>query len=511
MIDLIFGFTALALMLVLVSQRLPRVQSAAGDLRLHRVADDVYFYRGYFSNSAVLVLGDGVLLVDTQVSPRAAERLREEIAKITDKPVRWVINTHYHGDHTGGNALFPEAEIIATSLCARYVVERDAERLEYAHTFGLEFHHVHETVGPTRTFDGALELELGGERIEVRQIGRGETPDACVVWWPRRGVCACGDAVATVDYPYLGVPFMDEGLRDDGEWVGLLRTVKSWQPHILLPGHGPPMIGGDRIGLRLELLASLFEDLLRVTREEMKRGGELAALVERVEGRLERYGKHPDLQQYTVSQRFAIYRAFNNLSPDRKGKGWWHDLRPSVIRRAEGVTSEGLSSGALIAEVERVVDSDRPRAIALLESHLSSTPTDAAAWGLLADVFFDGARSVRPTVDATEYFVASTKAAKKALALDPEEPLALLNLGCAEVFGAMVLAQTMSPGIDKIERSLAARPQVGRRSGKAEFFLGKAHQMELRTRESDRHLRRALPLALRPLFPLLRPVLRAFP
>jgi len=496
--SLYLALGAIALVLVLLGERMPRVRSQAGDLKLRKIADDIYLYRGFFSNSVVFVLGDGVLVVDTQVAPLAARRLRTEIEKITNKPVRWVVNTHYHGDHTGGNALFPEAEIIATSQTARYVVERDGERVEYAETFGLAFQEVHPTIGPTRTFDGSLILELGGERIEILQIGRCETPDACVVHWPRRGAVACGDGVATDEYPFNGVPFMDEGLRDDGEWVRFLQTIKSWNAHYLLPGHGEPLIGVDAINARMDLLSSLFEDVLRATREELGRGTPFAELVERVDDKLARYREHPGLHEGTVSQRFLIYRAFNNLSPERKGKGWWHDLRPSVIERAP--CDEKYSRGM-----------DRPRAITALEAHLAANPDDAASWAELSDVFLDGAQRVRPKVDATEYFVASTRAARKALAIDPDAQLALLNLGCAEVFGGMVLAQSMAPAIDKLERALGKGGLTAKQRLKARFFLGKAHQMELRDRESDKHLRLLLPLPLRPLYPLIRSTLRSMP
>ena len=97
----------------------------SGDLRLHPIAPDVWIYRGYFSNSAVLQLPGGVVVVDTQITPRTGERLRREIARVTDAPIRYVVNTHYHGDHVGGNAAFADAEIVATEDTARFVRERD--------------------------------------------------------------------------------------------------------------------------------------------------------------------------------------------------------------------------------------------------------------------------------------------------------------------------------------------------------------------------------------------------
>jgi hypothetical protein len=75
----------------------------------------------------------------------------------------------------------------------------------------------------------------------------------------------------------------------------------------------------------------------------------------------------------------------------------------------------------------------------------------------------------------------------------------------------MVLAQPMATAIGKLERALTKGGLTARQRIKAEFFLGKAHQMELRDRESDKHLRRLLPVVLRPLYPLIRPTLRAMP
>jgi len=398
-------------------------------------------------------------------------------------------------------------------LCAKYVVERDDERTDYARTFGLEFREIHPTIGPTKTFTGALVLDLDGERIEVLQIGRCETPDACVVHWPARRVVAAGDGVPTVDYPYNGVPLLDEGLRDDGEWIGFLRTIRKWRPEILLAGHGPALLGENEIAQRLDLLADLFADVMAVTKEERARGGSLYEMVDRIDARLDRYNQKPELRQHTVSQRFLIYRCLNNTDPSRKGKGWWHDLRPSVIERApiEAAQKELATVGRPHARAAALAARNRPLAITMLETWLAEHPDDAAAWGLLSDVFLDGSSGVKPTVDATEFFVAATRAAKRAVALDANEPLALLNLGSSEIFGGMVLAQDMSGGIDKLERAIRSGALNKKQLGKAEFFLGKGHQHELRWRQSDHHFKRALPLALRPLFPLLRDAMRALP
>ena len=246
-----------------------RAPHQGGDLRLRPVARDVFVYRGYFSNSAVLLLPRSVLVVDTQVTPRAAQPLLAQLRALTDRPVRFVFNTHHHGDHVGGNAAFAGAQIISSADTARFVVERADERLHYARTFGLEIDDVPPPHPAGRTFDQRLELTIDGEHLELFRCGQVETPDAAVLWWPARRVLAAGDGVATAGYPYLGVPFLDEGLKDDGQWIGYLARLRALAPRGAAARARPGPGGRAPIAARLDLLAALMRDLFVATRAEL--------------------------------------------------------------------------------------------------------------------------------------------------------------------------------------------------------------------------------------------------
>ncbi len=506
---------ASALLLAVVALLYWKLAGISADMKLHRLAPDVYVYRGFFSNSAVLVLPRSVVVVDTQTNPRVAERLLRQIAAVTDKPVRHVINTHYHGDHVGGNAAFVDAEIVAPADTARYVVERDQERVEYCHTFGLHIHEVPPVRGPDRTFTGRTTLEIDGETLELAQIGRNETPDACVVWWPSRRVVVVGDGVATDQYPWLGVPFLDEGFQDDGQWLGYLRAIAGWKPDVLIPGHGAPIVGAEAIQARLVLLQDLLTSLLREVRAEIAAGTPFAALVDRVDARLARFRERPDLAERVVSQRFAIYRAYNSLVPDRRGKGWWHELRPKVIRDVPASEAAAAIAGLDAVGVRRkasdLATRDRPLALALLGAWLDAHPDDADTWAHRAEIALGGAVRTRPIVDATEYVNAAGAAADRALAIDPAHPVAALDKGVVEVWGALVTGQAMAAAIARLDAALSGPgltlPQrlVGR------FFLAKAHQSEGRDAEADRWFRRLLPGPLAWFAPVLVPRMRTFP
>ena len=486
----------------------------SADMRLHRLAPDVYVYRGFFSNSAVLVLPKSVVVIDTQTNPRVAERLRRQIAAVTDKPIRWVVNTHYHGDHVGGNMAFPEATIIAPEDTARYVHERDQERVEYCHTFGLHLQEVPPVRPPDRTFSGRTTLEIDGETLELAQIGRNETPDACVVFWDARHVAVVGDGVATDQYPWLGVPFLDEGFQDDGQWLGYLEAIAARRPEVLIPGHGAPLVGAARISARLDLLRRLLRDLLENVRTELQAGTPFSLAVERIDARLAHYRERPDLAERVVSQRFAIYRAWNSVNPDRRGKGWWADLRPKVLRDIPDAeldaAVQGLDAAGIRRKARTVARRDRPFAVALLRRWLSGHD-DVETWATLSEIAIGGAVRTRPIVDATEYVNAARPAAARALELDPRHPVAAVNQGIVEVWGALVTGQAMEGAIARLGAAVNApglslsQRLIGR------FFLAKAHQAEGRDADADRWFRALLPGPLAWFAPVLVPRLRTYP
>jgi glyoxylase-like metal-dependent hydrolase (beta-lactamase superfamily II) len=497
-----------------------------GDLRLHPVAPDVLLYRGYFSNSAVLLLPRSVVVVDSQVTPRAAQPLLAQLRALTDRPVRVVFNTHHHGDHVGGNAAFAGASIVASADTARFMVERADERLRYARTFGLEVQEVPPPVLPTRTFDQRLSLELDGERLELFRCGQVETPDAAVLWWPARGVLASGDGVATAGYPYLGVPFLDEGLKDDGQWPGYLARLRSLNARVLLPGHGPALVGRQAIARRLDLLAALMRDLLAATRAELERPERpLPELVEAIDARLARYRERRDLEQSVATQRFAIYRALNGCLPGRQGLGWWEDLRPPALsiagdeeadaelaRLAAASRSAGTPEDLPAGRAAALVGSGRrDLALALLRRWLQRHPGSAAGHGLLSELFMAGAAEVPSKIDATDYTRAAAGAAREALALDPAAPLALLNLGTIEILSALIAGQDPAAGAARVQAALQSGTLDRGQRRRGRFALAKAHQAAFRPAEADRELRDLLPGWARPLFPLLRTRLRSLP
>ena len=191
--------------------------------------------RNFISNAAFVVTDDGVVVIDALGSPPLAQELLGEIRRVTDKPVRQVIVTHYHADHVYGLQTFQAAgaEIVAHARSAEYL-QSDTARLRLQASREDLFPWVDETthlVPPDRRLTGPATLALGGLHFEISHAGPAHTPEDIVVWVPEKRVLFVGDLVFRGRIPFVG-------LADSGAWVQALDRLLAYDAAVIVPGHG---------------------------------------------------------------------------------------------------------------------------------------------------------------------------------------------------------------------------------------------------------------------------------
>jgi cyclase len=203
-------------------------------IKVSKVAGNVYMLQGAGGNIGVSIGDDGIVLVDDQSAP-LAEKIQAALKGITDKPVRFVINTHYHGDHVGGNAYFQkQAPVVAH--------DNVRKRMESGGTTGNggSLHFVAkpqpEDALPIITFDHEITLHLNGEDIRVEHFPSGHTDGDSIVFFPKSNVVHMGDEFVT-HFPFIDV-------EAGGSLNGMIDAVEKVIAQVpadvkVIPGHGP--------------------------------------------------------------------------------------------------------------------------------------------------------------------------------------------------------------------------------------------------------------------------------
>jgi glyoxylase-like metal-dependent hydrolase (beta-lactamase superfamily II) len=244
------------------------------------------------SNGAVVVNERDVLLVDSHMTPSAARAMLADLAKITDKPVRYLINTHFHFDHTHGNEAFgPDVEIVAHEFTRWRVASGDTKRgrgydgfigstpqtvegmragldslsaedraaMEQRIAFMMKVYEESEAVAPrapTLALREAVVLYRGGREIRLLHVGRGHTGGDVIVYLPAEKALISGDLL-TAGLPYMGDAFVPE-------WVGTLDEVAALDLEVILPGHGPAYTEVERVGHLQLYLVDLWQQAVKL-------------------------------------------------------------------------------------------------------------------------------------------------------------------------------------------------------------------------------------------------------
>ncbi|MEU8028761.1 MBL fold metallo-hydrolase [Streptomyces sp. NPDC049099] len=283
---------------------------------LEQVAEGVYAYvqpgGGWCVNNAGLVVGeDCAVLVDTAATEARTRRLREAVERIVPGGVDFVVNTHFHGDHTFGNGWFtPRARVVAHAGTRADSAEAGL------HLRGLwpqvEWGETPLTL-PSLTFEDTLTLHTDGPRAELLHVGPAHTANDVVVWVPERAVLFTGDVVWSGVTPYVLMGSVTGSLR-------ALQRLRALGPRTVVPGHGP--VGGpellDFTEAYLRLLGRLAADGLRdglTPLQAARRAdlGEFAALVdaERLVGNLHR--AYAEQQGLAPGARLDVVASFKEM------------------------------------------------------------------------------------------------------------------------------------------------------------------------------------------------------
>ena len=296
---------AITAFLIAASASAQHISGAGREITRTVIADGIYQFTvardSYVRqlNSIVIVNADDVLVFDTDTRPSSARLIVAEIRKITNKPVRYVVNSHWHPDHWSGNEVyadaFPGVEIIASARAKAFMqnvaaawprkFEEELHRREAAlpkehspededdlrdyRSFVEESKHLRR-VFPTMTYDETLTLEHGGREFRFMSVA-GDAEGTTVLFLPKERVVMTGDVVS-YPIPYITPP--------PSRQLQSLRMLSQLDADVIIPGHGPAFHDKTFLNLEASLIETVIAGVGRALREGMLTLDEVVAAVQ---------------------------------------------------------------------------------------------------------------------------------------------------------------------------------------------------------------------------------------
>ena len=255
-----------------------------------RLSEHAYAYTAEGDpNTGIIIGDDAVLVADTQATPAMAADVIRRIREVTDKPIKYVVLTHYHAVRVLGASAYEPQQILASQDTYDLIVERgEQDKASEIGRFPRLFSNV-ETVPPgmtwpTMTFVGKMTLWLGKLEVQLLQLGRGHTKGDTVVWLPQERTLLSGDLVEFDATPYAG----DAYFKD---WPKTLENVAALKPLALVPGRGPALKGEEQVAAGLKATGNFIADVRASVQAGVAAGKDLNAVYKETFAKLKpKYG-----------------------------------------------------------------------------------------------------------------------------------------------------------------------------------------------------------------------------
>ena len=299
-----------------------------------KLSDNAYAYTAEGDpNTGVIIGDDGGMIIDATATPVAAQGVISKIREITDKPIKYVVLTHYHAVRVLGASGYKSEgleQIIASQDTYDLIVERGQQDMDSdIGRFPRLFQAVESVPGltwPTLTFQGEMTLWLGKLEVKIKQVGRGHTKGDTIVYLPQQNICFSGDLVEADAACYTGDAYL-------ADWPATLDALTAMNFDKLVPGRGAALLTPDAVKKGLAYTRDFVSTLYTSAQEAVAQGMDLNATMKHT-----RKVMDPKFAQVFIYEHclpFDVTRAHDEASGVRDPRIWtaerdqemWHELQ----------------------------------------------------------------------------------------------------------------------------------------------------------------------------------------
>jgi len=312
--------------------------ASAADLEVKKVSfdklsDHAYAYTAEGDpNTGIIIGDDAVMVIDTQATPVMAQDVIRRIREVTDKPIQYVLLSHYHAVRVLGASAYGAEHIIASQDTRDLIVERGQfDKDSEIGRFPRLFQNVESVppglTWPTMTFTGRMTLWLGSLEVQILQLGRGHTKGDTVAWLPQEKILFSGDLVEFDATPYAGDAYFQD-------WPQTLDNIAALQPEKLVPGRGAALQTPAQVQAGLAGTRAFISDLYASVKESAAKGEDLRKVYEATFAKLQPQYGHWVIFNHCMP--FDVTRAYDEATQYPDPRIWTAERDVQMWKALEG-------------------------------------------------------------------------------------------------------------------------------------------------------------------------------
>jgi glyoxylase-like metal-dependent hydrolase (beta-lactamase superfamily II) len=312
--------------------------ASQGDLQdkvvsFDQLSPNAYAYTAEGDPNTGVIIGErAVMVVDAQATPAMAQDVIRRIREVTDKPIEYVLLSHYHAVRVFGTPAYGAREVIASQDTRDLIAERgEQDKASEIGRFPRLFRAVESVpdgvIHPTLTFKGALTVDLGNLEVHIMQVGRGHTKGDTIAWLPGQKVLFAGDLVEYQSAPYCG----DAYFRD---WPATLDALAAFGAEKMVPGRGPALQSAAQVRQGLAGTRGFLTDLYGAVNRGVADGKDLKTIYREVYDFMQ--PRYRDWAIFDHCMPFDVSRAYDEATGHVDPRIWTDKRDQEMWRQLEG-------------------------------------------------------------------------------------------------------------------------------------------------------------------------------